>query len=70
MTQRRESIGGGAVICWPHLEIIDLSPGADVKDDGLAANQRERFHLMNVLAELTKQKRFAANCDRQVLTFV
>src|SRR5437764_626099 len=70
MTQRRESIGGGAVGRGPDLEIIDLSPGADVKDNGLAANQRKRFHLMKVLAEFTKQKRLAAYRHRQVLTLV
>ena len=63
MIETKKSIRGGAVVSGPDFEIIDLSFGADMKADGLAANQRQRFHLMKMLAEFTKQKRLAAHRD-------
>ena len=38
--------------------------------DGLTANQRERLHLMEVLAKFAEEKRFGINRDWHVLALV
>ena len=70
VAERREAIGRGAIVGRFDFEIIDLAAGVYMKGDRFATDERERFHLMQVVTKFAKQKRCRVNRDRQVLALV
>ena len=70
VTEGREAIGSGSIIRRSNFEIINFAARADVKRDRFAADQGQRFHLVEILAELAKQKGIVIDGNRQVFSFV